>query len=73
MFPNPTNGILRIESYTNQPKQIEIWDLKGQLLRSIQPDEYLTEVDLSDLNSGIYLVSINLNEQKVFRKIVLSR
>jgi hypothetical protein len=73
IFPNPTNGILRIESYTNQPKQIEIWDLKGQLLRSIQPDEYLTEVDLSDLNSGIYLVSINLNEQKVFRKIVLSR
>lgn len=73
IFPNPTNGILRIESYTNQPKQIEIWDLKGQLLRSINSDEYLTEVDLSNLNSGIYLVAIEKEKHKVFRKIVLSR
>jgi hypothetical protein len=73
IFPNPTNGILQIEANTNQAKQIQIWDLKGQLLKSIQPNEYITEIDLSDLNSGIYLVAINLNEQKVFRKIVLSK
>ena len=73
IFPNPSNGIFQFEDNKYQAKLIQIWDLKGQLLHSIHSHEYLTEVDLSNLNSGIYLVAIELGHQKVFRKIVLSR
>jgi hypothetical protein len=65
--------VMKFEDKKHQAKQIQIWDLKGQLFQSINSDEYLTEVDLSNLNSGIYLVAINLDEQKVFRKIILSK
>jgi hypothetical protein len=73
IFPNPSNGIFQFEDKKHQAKQRQIWDLKGQLLQSINSDEYLTEVDLSNLNSGIYLVAIEKEKHKVFRKIVLSR
>jgi hypothetical protein len=73
IFPNPSNGIFQFEDNKYQAKLIQIWDLKGQLLQSIHSDEYMTEVDLSDLNSGIYLVAIVVGQEKVFRRVVLSR
>jgi hypothetical protein len=44
---------------SNEAKKVEIWDLDGQFLKSIQLEGYKSEIDLSDLNSGIYLVAIN--------------
>ncbi|MFY8020113.1 MAG: T9SS type A sorting domain-containing protein, partial [Bacteroidia bacterium] len=73
IFPNPSNRIFQFEDKKHQAKQIQIWDLKGQLLQSIHSDEYLTEVDLSDLNSGIYLVAIVIGQEKVFRRVVLTK
>ena len=73
IFPNPSNGIFQFEDNKYQAKLIQIWDLKGQLLQSINSDEYLTEVDLSNLNSGIYLVAIVVGQEKVFRRVVLTK
>ncbi len=73
IYPNPCLSSINIEFNSNEAKKVEIWDLDGQFLKSIELEGYKSEIDLSDLNSGIYLVSINLDEQKVFRKIVLSR
>lgn len=70
LYPNPTNSILNIE--LNAISQIEIYDISGKLW--IQETDVLnTSLDLSALNSGVYLVRIVSENQILNRKILLNK
>ncbi len=66
VYPNPTNGLI----YLDQPfnGQVMVYNSLGQLVVSVNGNDQQT-IDLSDLESGIYLVVIVENGQRSQQKI----
>ena len=58
LFPVPVNnGVLNIESSSIKLGQIEIYNATGQRIKTIK-DNYTQQIDVSDLQSGIYFIRI---------------
>lgn len=73
VYPNPNNGILNISLTNTSDKQtIEIKNIIGQTVYSqIAGNSSTTTINLSDINKGIYTVSlINENGTSSTKKII---
>jgi hypothetical protein len=75
VFPNPTDGILKIElqSQTQTSTRLSLVTLTGQLVaeKSISFDgTYLDWLDISDLPSGMYFLSIDDDKHTGTKKII---
>lgn len=59
IYPNPSNGLFNIEWQNDmRPEQLELRDLSGRLIESISlQKEYFHQIDLSDIPTGMYLMS----------------
>ena len=71
VYPNPSNGIIRISSAIyNETSQIRIFNLAGSLVfeRNVDMNE---DVDISRLPKGLYHIRIGRPDNFVVRKIVL--
>lgn len=71
VFPNPTNGILNIQSIDNQPinnSKIYLTDVFGREL-TVLPSNTKT-LDLSDYSNGIYFIVMEIDGRKSWRKVV---
>lgn len=67
IFPNPTNGLIKIES-ENDIKVVEIYNFLGQQVLAVQNQN---DIDISSLSSGIYfLKSIDKFEVTGVKKII---
>lgn len=67
VYPNPTNGIVTIE-FNEEIESVKVFGLLGNVLKSYTNTN---TIDLSDLNSGNYIVSIvSANGNVVTKKIV---
>ncbi len=69
VFPNPFSEFIEIKSNGQELNQITVTDLKGLPLKQFLPQEE-NRVDLSDLTSGIYILEISIDNQKIHEKIV---
>lgn len=61
--PNPTSGIFTLSTGANDimADEIHIYDVNGRLVKSIVPEEVITNaisIDASDLKNGIYFVKL---------------
>lgn len=65
LYPNPVNDILNLQ-YTPDvtPKQIELYDLRGRLVRTQSKD--LESLNLQGLPVGTYTMRVMLEDGKVF-------
>ena len=64
-YPNPAQNELHLQySPDVQPKQIELYDLQGRLVRS--QSNGLENLDLQGLSAGQYLMRVGLANGKVF-------
>jgi hypothetical protein len=70
LYPNPTNGILNINS--NIPENIDfevtVYDVFGKMVKCAKNPEF---IDLSEQANGIYYVNIQDNNNTVTKKISL--
>ena len=75
IFPNPSQGwlYLNIEANEGENVRIRIFNTNGQMVQSTNPGlltrNRMIEVDLNDLESGIYFVEVN----GITRKIILQK
>ncbi|QSE97430.1 Ig-like domain-containing protein [Fulvivirga lutea] len=68
IYPNPANNQIMLTGTIDQTAKIFISDMKGNLVRQIEPK--LTEsIDVSDLNNGVYLILIKGENQQMIRFI----
>ena len=67
--PNPTTGIFTITG--ENLKQIEVYDVLGQRITSLQANGDLTTIDLSSRQAGVYLVNITDPEGRRYVKRVV--
>ncbi len=63
IFPNPSSGDFFVKSAYNI-EQIEITDITGRLIRTINSDS--KQVFISDLNTGIYILSV-FSDNNIFK------
>jgi len=63
LYPNPTNGILNLDT-TTPIQQINIYNTFGQLVREIQNDQGIRQVDLSTYDSGLYFIEVTAAQGK---------
>jgi len=72
IYPNPSNGIINIEN-NEHIKDISIFSMTGQLVNSIkyeQNNSKLINMDISQLDKGIYFLSIQ-TETSIFTKKII--
>jgi len=70
IYPNPTNGILKLEFKQIKVQKIRISDLSGRTKlekTEIQPNE---TINLSHLRDGIYIIRIQTDKEIFITKIV---
>ncbi len=76
IFPNPTNNMLNISFELLEPAEVQIrlQDILGQEIYSTDQgtvaNTYQNSINLSDYASGVYLLSIQVGEELLVRKIV---
>ena len=61
-YPNPTNGVLNLNSIENI-ENVSIYNMLGQLVIGDRINATATQVDISGLNTGTYLMKVTVNGQ----------
>ena len=71
MYPNPTNtGFIKITSKNNAKISINIFNTLGELV--LQSTVTNSEIDLSNLKKGIYILKASQNNAITTRKLVIN-
>ncbi|MEZ4956403.1 MAG: FG-GAP-like repeat-containing protein [Saprospiraceae bacterium] len=78
LAPNPSNGQFTLQLFNlldlNQV-EIAIYNTIGQLIKKIKtkPDQANIPINLDRINSGIYFISLKINEDIFIDKIIIER
>jgi hypothetical protein len=72
IFPNPTTGLIEINSQLTTPKIIQVYDASGKLVKKITnlSTNYL---DLSDLTNGLYLLRMENQNENWTQKVIMDK
>jgi hypothetical protein len=74
IYPNPTTGMIWIETTENTIQNITVYNYLGEIVKSLRPYSSNQAVDLSSLQNGIYLLEMkNTNNQSIVQKVILHK
>lgn len=65
IYPNPTNG--RLSLATEKGTEAKIYSQDGKLLKSLQTQKGVNEIDISDLPKGVYYIKTPNESTKVIK------
>ncbi len=76
LYPNPSSDVfhLYLELYKRSNLAIAVTDLQGKMIYSEEvksADTYKTDIQMQDFAKGVYILSVQAGEKKIFRKLVL--
>ena len=70
MFPNPAKDTVQFSVNSNKNLDIEIFDMLGKSVLRVNGVQ--NEVNISDLNSGLYFVQMTLGTQRATKKLLVN-
>ena len=78
VYPNPSREYINVVLGVESPFQINLYDLSGKLLLSQDPScsscrSSMERIDLSTIDSGIYLISLITQAQTYNQRIIISK
>ncbi len=68
-YPNPTNGILNLRSVDNI-EQVSLYNVLGQVVLNSRINATASQVDISGLSVGTYLMKVTVNGQIGTYKVI---
>ncbi len=71
VYPNPVSNAVFIERENNAPAKVTITNITGSVVRFVATDDKLIEIETSNLTSGTYIISVEVDGAKTTRKIVV--
>jgi len=72
MYPNPASDILNIKLNNITNADLSIYDIQGKLvLKQSVSEEQNLELNVSELQSGLYFVKLNTNNKELVKKLVI--
>ena len=70
LYPNPSTGLINIAS-DKQMSEVVVYTMNGQKVKEYDYiNSYQSTIDLSELDSGIYLIEINSRDQVVRKRVI---
>lgn len=78
LYPNPANGQANINIHLKSVENIslQILDLSGKVIRTVNYGQlngsYILPIDLSGINSGMYIVNMWIGNQTITEKLVIN-
>src|SRR5690606_9792598 len=69
IYPNPTRSQIKIVLESTTIQSVQLYSLDGIQVMNEKADGKTTIVDLSNLQTGIYLVKINTNNGSLTKKV----
>jgi hypothetical protein len=70
LYPNPTTDLINYEIDLEQPVTIEIFDIRGQKIKSKETNLKSGTFDFTNQQSGIYMIKITSCTQTLIKKII---
>jgi len=70
IYPNPTTGEFRIQNAEISIQSVEVYDVYGKLLISMEVNDHAAMVDASGLASGVYFTRICTDRGVITKRIV---
>ncbi|AXP80802.1 hypothetical protein CJ739_1716 [Mariniflexile rhizosphaerae] len=71
VYPNPANDYVHIKNRTNQSLSLGIYDAQGRIIKTANIEKGENKINVSSLNSGIYIISYLKNSHLYTQKIVI--
>ncbi|WP_347375034.1 T9SS type A sorting domain-containing protein [Aequorivita sp. Q41] len=66
IYPNPSKGIVNINN--NNIEKIIIYSITGKIIKEMKPQ---SQIDLSDINKGVYVIKLISDTNTFIEKIIL--
>ena len=76
VYPNPSTGMIRINSGNlNSHFSVKIYDVTGKIAMNTSGDisAYSTDLDLTSLNNGLYILQFEINGKLINKRIVINK
>ncbi|WP_333693287.1 T9SS type A sorting domain-containing protein [Flavobacterium sp.] len=70
VYPNPTNGFVSVFIPMVQSGSIEVFDISGKNVKKQAISNTQTELDLSSLSAGVYLLKATTPENQFIKRII---
>jgi hypothetical protein len=71
IFPNPANDYFEVSNNAQNELAIEVYDILGKKVIATAPSRVKKQsFSLANLNSGVYLVQLRSNDQRVVKKLI---
>ncbi|MCR4738377.1 MAG: fibronectin type III domain-containing protein [Bacteroidales bacterium] len=70
LYPNPNNGRFTINNEQFIMNNVQVYDVYGKLLKTIEADANTVELDVRELSSGMYFVRISTEKGVVTKSFV---
>lgn len=71
LYPNPANGLVNITTSYTKSYQISLFDITGKVVRVENNKAGNIAIDVSNLNSGIYILQIATQEGLINKKLLV--
>lgn len=70
VYPNPTVGVVTVESPKARYCVAKVYDSKGRLLSELPAESGVVRIDLSGCPSGYYIVDLIVDRERSSWKII---
>ena len=71
LYPNPASTELNVSFDNGIASLVEVYGMNGRLIQTLQPENSLLKIDVSNLENGVYLIHIMAdNGQRTIKKFV---
>jgi hypothetical protein len=64
VYPNPTNGLITVNTNKSTIESIEILDINGKSILNKRFDDNVIQLDLSEYSVGVYLLKVYSSENE---------
>ncbi len=71
VYPNPSNGNIRINSNMALPYNIEVFDLSGRKVQNMKMFQNNTDINLENLAKGAYQIRVSNNYNSVRETVII--
>lgn len=68
IYPNPVSNRLFIETQSNTPNNANIISINGEIVKSFKINDQKSDIDISNLPSGMYFLTIENHQTTKFIK-----
>ncbi len=69
IFPNPSTGLVNLK--LDEPASIKVYNTLGKEVKSMNLNNQMNSIDLSDLNKGIYIIKADNGKETTLNKLIL--